>query len=80
MNGPREFYLPARMIGNAANPLGWKGSADLFTLAQADALIIRPENDPAPGGCAVPDPAHKTLAIERNTELSAAFFLCRGVL
>jgi hypothetical protein len=28
-------------------PLPWKGSADLFTLAAANALIIRGENEPA---------------------------------
>jgi molybdopterin biosynthesis enzyme len=27
-------------------PLKWKGSADLFTLARANCLLIRPENDP----------------------------------
>jgi molybdopterin biosynthesis enzyme len=25
-------------------PLQWKGSADIFTLARADGLIVRPEN------------------------------------
>jgi molybdopterin molybdotransferase len=51
-NGPREFYQPARLAWSpdgppAVTPLSWKGSADLFTLAQADALLVRPENDPA---------------------------------
>jgi molybdopterin biosynthesis enzyme len=27
-------------------PLNWKGSADVFTLSQANALLIRPENQP----------------------------------
>jgi molybdopterin molybdotransferase len=45
-NGPREFYQPARLEGSTVHPLNWKSSADVFTLAQADALLIRPENDP----------------------------------
>jgi len=56
-NGPREFYQPAIRIvppgkdsthGEFATitPLEWVGSADLFTLARANALIVRPENDP----------------------------------
>jgi molybdopterin molybdotransferase len=48
-NGPREFYQPARLSwcaeGPLVAPLPWKGSADLFTLAGADALLVRPEND-----------------------------------
>ena len=56
-NGPREFYQPA--IRTAApgrdsshaefatiTPLKWKGSADLITLAQANVVLVRPENDP----------------------------------
>lgn len=45
-NGPREFYLPAIMSADcsAFEPLPWKGSADVFTLAKANALVIRPEN------------------------------------
>ena len=27
-------------------PLQWKGSADLYSLARANALLVRPENDP----------------------------------
>ena len=46
-NGPREFYQPATWDGSTVTPLGWKGSADLFTLARANALIIRPEGAPA---------------------------------
>ena len=45
-NGPREFYQPAAWDGSAVRPLGWKGSADLFTLARANALVIRPEDAP----------------------------------
>jgi molybdopterin molybdotransferase len=44
-NGPREFYLPAEITAEGAvRPLAWKGSADIFTLAKADGLIIREEN------------------------------------
>ena len=46
-NGPREFYLPGIHHGGSIRPLQWKGSADLYTLAQANVLIIRPENDGA---------------------------------
>jgi molybdopterin molybdotransferase len=45
-NGPREFYLPVRMEGDKVFPLHWRGSADLFTLATAQGLLIRPENAP----------------------------------
>lgn len=56
-NGPREFYQPAiRTVAPgrdsthgefaAITPLKWVGSADLFTLARANVLIVRPENDP----------------------------------
>ncbi|MEM6561185.1 MAG: molybdopterin molybdotransferase MoeA, partial [Planctomycetota bacterium] len=50
-NGPREFYQPCRVDEAGVHPLAWRGSADVFTLAQAEALLIRPENDPphAPG-------------------------------
>ncbi|MDP9174714.1 MAG: molybdopterin molybdotransferase MoeA [Planctomycetota bacterium] len=46
-NGPREFYLPAIFNGRSVMPLAWIGSADVFTLARANALIIRPENQNA---------------------------------
>jgi molybdopterin molybdotransferase len=55
-NGPREFYQPVRLQWDdhraqaIAHPLEWKGSADLFTLAQADGLLVRAESD-------VPQPA-----------------------
>lgn len=50
-NGPREFYQPVRiehtLSGIRVSPLDYKGSADLFTLAQANALLVRPANEPA---------------------------------
>jgi molybdopterin molybdotransferase len=56
-NGPREFYQPAIWKAGADSepatitPLKWKGSADLFTLAKANCLIIRAENEsPVPRG------------------------------
>jgi molybdopterin molybdotransferase len=58
-NGPREFYQPVRLqwdddrAQTIAHPLEWKGSADLFTLAQADGLLVRPEND-VPQAAAAP--------------------------
>lgn len=56
-NGPREFYQPViRQVPSgsssaknefaAVTPLAWKGSADLFTLAAANALLVRAENEP----------------------------------
>lgn len=45
-NGPRRFYQPARIertaSGERARPLQWRGSADVFTLAEADAFMERP--------------------------------------
>lgn len=59
-NGSREFYLPAARSEIAGEqlprvtPLSWKGSADLFTLARADALIVRPiDNGPISRGTVV---------------------------
>ena len=57
-NGPREFYQPVlRRVGivqqgldaeiATITPLKWKGSADLFTLASANALLVRAENERA---------------------------------
>lgn len=46
-NGNREFYQPVRFAPGGVMPLAWKGSADIFTLAQADGLLSRPENDAA---------------------------------
>ena len=55
-NGPREFYLPV-VFGRSegvARPLKWKGSADVFTLAAASALLVREADAPAlPAGAAV---------------------------
>ncbi len=49
-NGPREFYQPALLAADGTvEPLNWKGSADIYTLAKANALIIRPESQPALG-------------------------------
>jgi molybdopterin molybdotransferase len=50
-NGPREFYQPV-MLERAGNELlvramPWKGSADLFTLAASQGLMVRGENEPA---------------------------------
>jgi molybdopterin molybdotransferase len=45
-NGPRTFYHPAIFDGRNITPLEWKGSADIYTLAHANALLIRPENHP----------------------------------
>jgi molybdopterin molybdotransferase len=45
-NGTREFYQPAIQNGSSVTPLSWNGSADIYTLAAANALIIRPENAP----------------------------------
>ncbi|HEV7301745.1 MAG TPA: gephyrin-like molybdotransferase Glp [Tepidisphaeraceae bacterium] len=46
-NGPREFYQPAMFDGETVHPLKWRGSADVYTLAAANALIVHPENAPA---------------------------------
>ncbi len=43
-NGPREFYVPAVREADRVRPLEWKGSADIYTFAAADCLIIRAEN------------------------------------
>jgi len=53
-NGPRTFYQPAIFDGRALLPLQWKGSADIFTLSQANSLLVRPENQPPqPAGAAI---------------------------
>ena len=44
-NGPREFYQPVFLDADAVHPLQWKGSADLYTLARANALLVRAENE-----------------------------------
>jgi molybdopterin molybdotransferase len=48
-NGPREFYIPALLNGNEVTPLNPNGSADIFTLARANGLLIRSETAPAAG-------------------------------
>jgi len=49
-NGDREFFQPCTLHQNGATSvakiLPWKGSADLFTLAQSDALLVRPPHAP----------------------------------
>jgi molybdopterin molybdotransferase len=58
-NGDREFYqpcvvLPGRDGRLEARVLAWKGSADLFTLARANGLVIQPIGDPGqPAGSAI---------------------------
>jgi molybdopterin molybdotransferase len=46
-NGPRQFYQPAKLDGGRVRPMAWRGSADVFTLAEADGLIERPAGDSA---------------------------------
>ena len=46
-NGPREFYQPAVAERGTLRPLNWRGSADVLTLARANALIRRPAGAPA---------------------------------
>ena len=46
-NGPREFYQPAVFTEKGVTVLEWKGSADVYTLAAANALLVRAENEPA---------------------------------
>jgi molybdopterin molybdotransferase len=46
-NGPREFYQPAQLRPDGTVlPLKWNGSGDVFSLAHADALVVRSENEP----------------------------------
>lgn len=57
-NGPREFYQPVISQSSPRQtrfkPLAWKGSADVFTLGLANALLIRRENEAAlPAGSEV---------------------------
>jgi molybdopterin molybdotransferase len=54
-NGPREFYQPVVMNPDATvTVLAWKGSADVFTLAQANGLLVRAQDEPAqPAGAMV---------------------------
>ena len=58
-NGPREFYHPvaidppahrdrsAQAQFSIVRPLNWKASSDIYTLAAADGLLVRAENEPA---------------------------------
>ncbi|HZN10914.1 MAG TPA: molybdopterin molybdotransferase MoeA, partial [Blastocatellia bacterium] len=46
-NGPREFYQPAVLHNGQVTPLEWKGSADVYTLAAANGLLVRGESEPA---------------------------------
>ena len=46
-NGPREFYQPVVLSEQGITPLEWKGSADVYTLAAANALLVRAESEPA---------------------------------
>jgi molybdopterin molybdotransferase len=53
-NGPREFYQPVFVAESRVRPLSWKGSADVFTLARANGLMARAENEAAlPAGTRV---------------------------
>lgn len=57
-NEGREFYQPVRLERTGeetvVHPLAWKGSADVFTLTQANGLLVRKENEPAlPAGAVV---------------------------
>ncbi len=45
-NGPREFYQPVVFDDGVVRVLGWKGSADLYSLAKSNALLVRGENEP----------------------------------
>ena len=52
-NGPREFYQPVRLDWSTsvdAIPMvaltNYKGSSDIFTIANADGLLVRPADDP----------------------------------
>jgi molybdopterin molybdotransferase len=46
-NGPREFYQPIALSDHGVTPLEWRGSADVYTLAAANALLVRAANEPA---------------------------------
>jgi molybdopterin molybdotransferase len=46
-NGPREFYQPVVLTKGGCEPLEWKGSADVYTLAAANGLLVRAENEPS---------------------------------
>jgi molybdopterin molybdotransferase len=44
-NGGREFYQPAVLAADGVRPMQWIGSADVFTLSRANALLIRAIDD-----------------------------------
>lgn len=49
-NGSREFYQPCIVDKSTlplatVTPIGWKGSADIFTLALANGLLVRKEHE-----------------------------------
>jgi len=46
-NGPREFYQPVFLDSGTVTPLQWKSSADIYSLARANALLARAETEPA---------------------------------
>ena len=45
-NGAREFYQPVAIGDGMIRPLAWKGSADVYTLAQSNGLLLRKPNEP----------------------------------
>lgn len=44
-NGAREFYQPVILHAGTVQPLQWNGSADVFTLARANGLLVRAEGE-----------------------------------
>lgn len=53
-NGPREFYQPAIVDAGIVRVPAWNGSADLFRLSVANALLVRPADEAAlPAGSRV---------------------------
>jgi molybdopterin molybdotransferase len=46
-NGPRAHYMRARLVEGALHPDTRQDSSLLSVLAQADALLVRPVDDPA---------------------------------
>ena len=46
-NGPREHYMRARLIPEGIRPEDRQDSSLLSILAHADALLVRPPQDPA---------------------------------
>jgi molybdopterin molybdotransferase len=49
----RTQYLPASLSDGTVRALPWKGSADIFTLTRANALLIQPVGTPLSAGDAV---------------------------